>query len=230
MVTSRNPFEHLNRSEMTTNIIDCNYDFPDHVSEDCKMYFSVISTIDLLVICLQETLEIVFPLNHYPLINGISSLKLISSLVHHKFDHISSCYYLLAESLVKKAMNLDFPICLAFNPEVFNCEIEREKNNVTTESRYKRISDSMNDISKYIDKEIYIKSPIKKRKSSKLSTSNLVKSVNETRRFSMQAPLPNADSSVIHSSNSPNDLTNLTVGKFPKRVGIVHLSQDSLSI
>lgn len=45
MVCGQGPFNHANDSETLTMIMDCKYELPDTLSEDCKRYCAIIDTL-----------------------------------------------------------------------------------------------------------------------------------------------------------------------------------------
>eukprot|EP00111_Clytia_hemisphaerica_P002630 TCONS_00007459-protein len=133
MVCGRGPFNHASDSETLTNIIDCKYDVPETLSEECK------SLIKLMLVpkpknraSVKSILEhewffkgsaILEEVPHIPLISkvdlsvdvhldilqampkGWSKEEIENSLKDDQYGNVTATYYLLAELILKNRLN-----------------------------------------------------------------------------------------------------------------------------
>ncbi|KII73101.1 SNF-related serine/threonine-protein kinase [Thelohanellus kitauei] len=183
MVISEHPFHHRNPNEVVFKIIECIYDIPNRLSVDCQSLIRRILVKDpnkratLEEIAVDPWLNVSKHNGHL----GTGKNKLVTinreihqvviekmvnnsmgtaheineSLKEERFNQISACYYLLAESLIKKTLKLDFPI---------QVNIDKSKKNVGTEY----LTLALLDLTSDVDINLYVKQSHIKPKASTL--------------------------------------------------------------
>ncbi|KAF0989894.1 hypothetical protein HZS_1586, partial [Henneguya salminicola] len=184
MICSRPPFEHLNKSEMMVNIIDCYYTLPENMSTECKlliqnminkepskrtslkkiMTFKWIMDEKMNLRNIDSQIVYINQVIHDCVVDqmiqqNIATYQQISnSLIQNMFDYISGCYYLLVESMVKKSLNLDYSVGLRLDPKIINLSVSDSKlNRYKMAKNYQRIRDSLKHLNDVIDEKKLIK-------------------------------------------------------------------------